>query len=48
MYLDFNFKRLTELYSYLEQEDFCYSELQELRDKVDDLKRIVEEAMDQY
>lgn len=48
MYLDFNFARLTELYGYLEDGDYSYGELQEIRDKLEDLRRLVEEAMDSF
>ncbi|QPK51258.1 hypothetical protein ERJ71_14965 [Paenibacillus polymyxa] len=46
--LPFNFERLSELYNYLEIEDIDYGELQELRDKIYDLKQIVEDKMDVY
>lgn len=46
--LPFNFERLFELYNYLEIDDIDYGELQELRDKIYDLKQIVEDKMDVY
>ncbi|MDY8021170.1 hypothetical protein [Paenibacillus polymyxa] len=46
--LAFNFERLSALYKYLDMDDIDYGELQELRDKIDDLKQIVEDKMDVY
>lgn len=46
--LTFKFERLTELYGYLEDGDCNYSELQEMRDKLDELKLIVEDAMEKF
>ncbi|MGG1650514.1 hypothetical protein ABHN03_25375 [Paenibacillus sp. NRS-1775] len=46
--LPLNFERLLELYGYLEIDDIDYGELQELRDKVYDLKQIVEDKMEVY
>ncbi len=46
--LPLNFERLSELYSYLEIDDIDYGELQELRDKIYDLKQIVEDKMEVY
>ncbi|MDP9675274.1 hypothetical protein J2W97_001257 [Paenibacillus jamilae] len=46
--LSFNFERLSDLYKYLEMDDIDYGELQELRDKIDDLKQIVEDKMEVY
>ncbi|MET3209733.1 UNVERIFIED_CONTAM: hypothetical protein ABIC26_002680 [Paenibacillus sp. PvR008] len=46
--LPLNFERLSELYGYLEIDDIDYGELQELRDKIDDLKQIVEDKMEVY
>lgn len=46
--LPINFERFAELYRYLEDGDCSYSELQELRDKLEDIKEIVEDAMEKY
>ncbi|MGM1044807.1 MAG: hypothetical protein ACQEXX_01535 [Bacillota bacterium] len=46
--MPFNFERLSELYGYFEDGDCSYHELQEMRDKLDDLKLMVEDAMDRY
>lgn len=46
--LDFNFKRFAELMEYFEDKDCSYSELQEIRDKLIDYKKIVEDEMEKY
>lgn len=46
--LPINFERFAELYRYLEDGDCTYSELQELRDKLEDIKEVVENEMEKF
>lgn len=46
--LNFNYQRFAELMGYFEDNDVNYSELQEIRDKLNDLKSLVEDAMEKY
>ncbi|WP_202128759.1 hypothetical protein [Paenibacillus dendrobii] len=43
-----NFERFAELFRYLEDGDCSYSELQELRDKLEDIKEVVENEMEKF
>ena len=44
----FNYQRFAELMGYFEDKDVNYSELQEIRDKLTDLKTLVEDEMEKY
>lgn len=46
--LSVNFERFAELYRYLEDGDCSYSELQELRDKLEDIKEVVDDEMEKF
>lgn len=46
--INYNYHRLAELIGYFEDNDTSYSELYELRDKLTDLKNMVEDEMEKF
>ncbi len=46
--MNFNYDRFIDLIVYFEEDDVNYSELQEIRDKLNDFKEMVEDKMEQY
>jgi len=45
---EFNYDRFSELYGYLILDDCTYDELKEIKGKIEDLKRIIEDKMDAF